>query len=282
MKKYIFKRSLQPSEPPPPGGARKGTFQIFLIKTVLTILLALFAGWLIKTVYFPEAEAHRNEGMIAQKTDTGVFHEILSDEKPIPREHFHIVDELLTQPEPFHPLCLNCHGTYPHSKEKKVRSILNFHNGFIACTVCHVRKSPEDTSHLLVWVDRQTGATSMSVEGGFGRYPAKIYSARKPRGGHLSLIQPVDEKSAREFTRLKEKFTPDQMAKAKIRLHEGISKKPVFCNECHKKNGYLDFAKLGFPDHRVDHLTSTEITGMIEKYETFYLPESIDFGKDKG
>jgi hypothetical protein len=118
----------------------------------------------------------------------------------------------------------------------------------------------------------------MSVEGGFGRYPAKIYPMRKSADGHLQILHPVNEKAAEEFMRLKDKFTPDQMAKAKIKLHENISKKPVFCNECHKKDGYFDFAKLGFPENRVDHLTSTEITGMIDKYETFYMPEAIDFG----
>jgi hypothetical protein len=47
--------------------------------------------------------------------------------------------------------------------------------------------------------------------------------------------------------------------------------------DCHKKDGYLDFSKLGYPRNRVDHLSSTEVASMIQKYETFYLPEVIDF-----
>ena len=47
--------------------------------------------------------------------------------------------------------------------------------------------------------------------------------------------------------------------------------------DCHKKDGYLDFAKLGYPRNRVDHLASSEVASMIEKYETFYLPAVIDF-----
>ena len=117
-------------------------------------------------------------------------------------------------------------------------------------------------------------------KGQFGKYPAKIFPARRTIRGQSRIFQPVEEKEAEEFLSLKDKFTPDQMAQAKIKLHEGVSKKPVFCNECHKKNGYFDFVKLGFPKNRIDHLTSTEVAGMIEKYETFYLPEAIDFGAE--
>jgi hypothetical protein len=67
----------------------------------------------------------------------------------------------------------------------------------------------------------------------------------------------------------------------KAKLHEHISDKPVFCSDCHKKDGYLDFKELGFPKQRIDHLNSTEIVGMIEKYKKFYLPSQIDFGIEK-
>jgi hypothetical protein len=129
-------------------------------------------------------------------------------------------------------------------------------------------------------VDRQTGLTARKVKGGFGKYPAKIFPMQVTASGQKKLFRPVSEKGAEEFLRLKDKFTPDQVAQAKIKLHEGVSKKPVFCVECHKKNGYLNFAKLGFSKNRVDHLISTEVAGMIDKYETFYLPEAIDFAAD--
>ena len=88
----------------------------------------------------------------------------------------------------------------------------------------------------------------------------------------------MDEKAARQYIKIKDKFNPDQSAQAKIKLHEHISSKPVFCSDCHQKDGYLDYAKLGFPTQRINHLNSTEVVGMIEKYKTFYLPSEIDFG----
>ena len=98
--------------------------------------------------------------------------------------------------------------------------------------------------------------------------------------GSDTIIRPVSEKSAGEFLKHKDQYTPDQVAQAKAKLHERLSKKPVFCTDCHKKEGYFNFAELGFPKNRIDHLTSSEVANMIEKYETFYLPEVIDFSEN--
>jgi hypothetical protein len=251
---------------------------LILIKTAITIPLVVFGFWLLKSIYLPSVEAKKTPELAESHEEADIFQRILMDETPVSAGHFHMLDGAITQPEPFHPLCTNCHGTYPHSKEKKVRALLNFHTGFMACSVCHVRKASDDQDYFFVWVDRQTGKTSMQVKGGFGKYPAKIFPMQVTAAGQKRIFRPVSEKAAAEFLELKDKFTPDQMAKAKIKLHEGITKKPVFCTDCHKKDGYLDFAKLGFPKNRVDHLVSTEVASMIEKYETFYIPESIDFG----
>lgn len=251
-----------------------------LIKTAIILPLVLFGLWLLKLVYLPPAEAKKTPMLSKPSFETGIFHRILTGQEAVSHNRFHMLDGALAQPEPFHPLCTNCHGTYPHSKEKKVRSLLNFHNGFMACAVCHVRKAADDRDYSFVWVDRQTGLMATSVKGGFGKYPAKIFPIQVTAKGQKRLFRPVSEKAAEEFLRLKDKFSPDQMAQAKIKLHEGISKKPVFCTECHKKDGYIDFAELGFPKNRIDHLTSTEVAGMIGNYETFYLPEAIDFAAD--
>lgn len=251
-----------------------------LIKTAIILPLIVFGLWLLKLLYLPSVEVRKLPAVARPSSEIGIFQRILMDKKPLSAGHFHMLDGAITQPEPFHPLCTNCHGTYPHIKEKKVRSLLNFHTGYMACSVCHVRKAPDDQDYFFVWVDRQTGMTAMSVKGEFGKYPAKIFPMQITAGGRKKLFRPVSEKAAEEFLRLKDKFSPDQMAQAKIKLHEGVSKKPVFCTECHKKDGYFDFAKLRFPKNRVDHLVSTEVAGMIENYETFYLPEAIDFGAD--
>jgi len=255
----------------------KKKISIFVLKAIVAVPLMLLGLWLLQMLYLPGVVAHKTAALQEPAKEEGIFAGILRAHKPLGRGHFHMIDEEREKHEPYEPLCLTCHGTFPHSKEKKVRSLLNFHTGFMACAVCHVRKDPGDQDHFFIWVDRVTGITSLAVEGEYGKYPAKIFPVRITGGGQQEIIRPVSQQSAREYLELKDKFTSDQAAKAKIKLHEKLSQKPVFCMDCHKKDGYIEFSKLGYPRNRVDHLASTEVASMIEKYETFYLPEVIDF-----
>jgi|GEM_PF-514637 len=248
-----------------------------ILKLILVAVFTLFGFWLIQLVYFPQAAPRKVVAQARPAAEGGIFVKILSDQQLVPKGHFHMVDEHIDQPEPYKPLCLNCHGTYPHRKKKKTRSLLNFHGGIMACTVCHVRRKSGDENHFFVWVNRRNGAISTQVEGGFGKYAAKIFPMTRVAGGEPRILRPVSEEDARQFLKVKDQFTPDQMARAKIKLHEGLSEKPVFCTECHKLEGYFNFAALGFPQNRVDNLTSNEIARMIDNYETFYIPDAIDF-----
>ena len=259
----------------------KRKLYIFLIKTIFALPLLIFGIWLLQILYAPGLLAKKPAAQIQVVEQDGIIRKKYQGDDPLARGHFHMVDETMTQPEPYQPICLSCHGTFPHSKEKKVRSLLNLHTGFMACAVCHFRKDPADKTFTFIWVDRAIGLMSSAVEGGYGKYPAKIFPMRTTAEGREAVIRPVSEKSAREFIKLKEKYSPDQIAQAKSKLHEQISKKPVSCVDCHKKDGYLNFANLGFPRNRVNYLASSEVAGMIEKYETFYLPEVIDFGDNQ-
>jgi len=254
-------------------------FPIFLLKAIYVLPFLLFGLWLIQMLYFPQLDAKKIMGITHhEEDDKNVFRKILKQDELVAREHFHMLDEYITKPESNPPLCLMCHGTYPHSKEKKVRSILNSHTGFIACAVCHARKKPGDKSIDFIWMDHVTGEFTAKAQGQYGKYPAKIFPIQISADGHKKIYRPVDDQMARQFLLVKDKYSPDQVAQAKRKMHEHISPEPVFCSDCHKKDGYLDYAKLGFPIQRINHLNSSEIVGMIEKYKTFYLPSAIDFG----
>ena len=258
---------------------------IFLLKVVYILPFLLFGVWLLKLVYFPhelpQVEAKKADESAKVTGEDGIFKKILLEKDTVPRDHFHMVDEYVSRPETISPICLTCHGTYPHSKEKKVRSILNFHGGFIACSVCHAREKHDEHTVYFAWVDRETGSISKQVEGDYGKYSAKVFPIQIAKGVRTRIFRPVSEEAAQQFLLYKDKYTPDQIAQAKAKLHEHISDKPVFCSDCHKKDGYLDFKELGFPKQRIDHLDSTEIVGMIEKYKKFYLPSQSDFGIEK-
>ena len=259
-------------------------FPVFLLKALYVVPFFLFGILLLQMVYFPYLEEAEIATLKKFAEEEDIFKAILAEKEPVARGHFHMIDKYISVLDPNPPLCVVCHGAYPHSKEKKVRSLLNFHTGFIACAVCHARQDANqdalsEKNYVLrfLWVDRLTGEISEKVEGEYGKYPAKMFPIKFTERGPMRVFRPVGEKAAQQFLRLKDRYTPDQTAKAKVKLHERISKNPVFCSDCHKKDGYLDFAELGFPKRRVDHLASTEVVGMIDKYKTFYLPSVIDF-----
>ncbi len=249
------------------------------LKAILLLPFLLCAAWLLKMVYFPAFEAEKAiEAAMTPAEEQDVFNAILQQSDVAAGEHFHMIDAWVREKDPRPPLCATCHGTYPHGKEKKVRSMLNFHTGFVACSVCHSRIGPEQKNIHFTWIDRRTGDIRAQVQGAYGKYSAKIYPVEMTTGRPDHIFEPVDPKAAMQFLKVKDQYSPDQIAQAKIKLHEHISTKPVFCSDCHRQDGYLDFKKLGFPQQRINHLNSTEVVGMIEKYKTFYLPTEIDFG----
>jgi len=253
-------------------------FPVFLLKAVYLLPFLFFGVWLLQLLYFPQFEVNK---LFAVTEEQYLIPAAKGDIDPAPRGHFHMIDEFVSQPEHDPPFCLRCHGTYPHGKEKKVRSILNFHTGFIACSVCHARKKPGDKDILFGWIDHETGEPVLKAEGEYGKYSAKIFPLQVGEQGRKNIFRPMDETAAQQYLSMKDEYSPDQVAVAKIKLHEHLSTKPVFCSDCHKRDGYLDFSGLGFPLMRINHLNSSEVVGMIEKYKTFYLPSEIDFGSEK-
>jgi hypothetical protein len=256
-------------------------FPVFLLKTVYLLLFIILGVWLLQMVYFPELDIKKTIVISPPPETEDVFGKILRQTELVLPGHFHMIDTYVTQREPNPPLCLTCHGTYPHSKEAKVRSILNSHTGFIACSVCHTRKDPAMGDLFFKWVDRNTGMITDQIEGQYGKYSAKIFPAKTAAGGQDTIFRPVNEEAAQQFLKFKDQYTPDQIAQAKVKLHDHITAQPVFCSDCHQKDGYLDFVKLGFPAQRIHHLNSTEVVGLVEKYKTFYIPAQIDFGSEK-
>lgn len=251
---------------------------VILLKTLYLGSFLVFSVWLLKMLYFPSGldggdvvttEYSRNEEMIER---------ILKGKETVPREHFHITDKNIFRLESEPSFCLKCHGIYPHTKDAKKLSFLNLHTGFMACEVCHVRRGFEEGDHYFAWADLGTGEKSMKAEGGFGKYNAMIVPIKKAGWRHERLDREVNEKFEDFFSSLKEKRYQAEHREELMRIHENnLSKKAVICLDCHKKDGYLDFAALGFNRGRINQLISSEVSRMVEKYETFYIPKMLIF-----
>jgi len=264
-------------------------FFVFLTKASYRASFVVFCLWILQLAYFPHLvyipKYFKTHPRVTQ-TVTEITHKeemiqkIVKHHDPIPRGHFHITDEyiekLIHKLETDPDICLKCHGTYPHKTTKKTRSILNLHNGFMACEVCHVVKEPGDDSFSFVWVDHETGETSIRADGKYGKYPAKIVPIRTVNNLSERLDKKVGEKFSLEYLELKNEYNPDQLAEVK-KVHEHhLSKQAVQCLDCHKRNGYLDLASLGFSKIRINQLSSSEIPSMLGKYDTFYMPKMLN------
>ena len=257
---------------------------LFFLKLIYIIPFIVFGFWLISIVYFHGFDI--NASISKYKKDDDTFQIVSQKKGPVPREHFHMIDAYVERQELNPPICVVCHGTYAHGKEKKVRSILNMHTGFISCSVCHARQdgasggekaTPENDRIEFLWVDRETGEFKNTVKGEYGKFPAMIHPIKHTEQGPRQIFTPIKAEAAQQFLKMRPELTPDQVSEAKAKLHEKLSKKPVVCSDCHQKDSYLNYRKLGFPQKRIDHLVSSEFVGMIDKYKTFYLPSVIDF-----
>ena len=193
--------------------------------------------------------------------------------------HFHHIDfEFIPDKTNY---CVECHGDLPHNKVKELRAFGNMHASFIACQTCHVVLEGEAKSGVFNWYDRETGEIVKSpVKEGVapGTYNAKIMPLERVNGRLQRIDTPERIEFSREYQKNEKNLTEIQKSKAQRIIHNIVSKKPYLCEQCHQKeNPILPLLELGYPQHRIDNIVSTEVIGMIKNYTKFYIPMMLDF-----
>ncbi|MBA3007583.1 MAG: cytochrome c family protein [Proteobacteria bacterium] len=179
--------------------------------------------------------------------------------------------------------CRSCHGDMPHDKVKDVRAFLNMHAFFVACQTCHVKLEEKDKTNVYKWYDRKTGDIVDSPVNGAapGTYQAKIIPFVRDENGKLVRIDSEEKiQFALDYKNNEKVLSEGQKSKAKKLIHKIISKTPVTCEACHTKNKpLLPLAELGYPQTRIDSITSTEVVGMIRNYTEFHMPKMLSPGE---
>ncbi|MGA1791418.1 MAG: hypothetical protein ACMUIM_08025 [bacterium] len=269
------------------GRGRLAKVLTVIIYSILVLLLAM----LFKVTYLHkkgvslgpppislEETAPIEKGKL-QPIKVDVFKKILERKTQMKLEHFHNLDSSVDVREWVPNLCLVCHGSLPHSKNKDTRALYNMHTYFCACEVCHMKGD----NLLFKWFDTMTGEPleriSDRVEeqvptGTYsGNYEAKIVPCILEGPTVVRMDQPVTEEYAKEYLQLWSQYSYDQQSQAKLELHRQLTKEPVKCTDCHQKeNPYLDFKRLGYPKHLCDEFGGTEVAKMVEKYKSLKLP----------
>jgi hypothetical protein len=185
--------------------------------------------------------------------------------------------------------CRVCHPQYPHGQDKVVRALLNMHTGFMACEVCHIKKS-QYNNITYGWKDTTDVKFSGSPFGSYynpktgkaqssGDVISRIVPFTTDKNGERLLMNTWDTEEAKKFSADKT-FTPEEKKAALARFHADIDKKEVSvaCESCHSANSILNFHELGFDEEKAENLITMDIKGLITKYKTFYMPKL--FGGD--
>lgn len=244
------------------GASAPKRFLVHLVMLTIGVLLVAFSIWLVYLIYFKGA--YRTGETLAKMA--------------VPRqemiyEPFHGVDESVLAGSKSTSWCLKCHEDYPHSKSREVRGMLNAHSFFLACEVCHI--APKEGERFeYKWLQRGTGIALTELKGPPGDYGGTIIPFRTEKGiprrldENQEAQQLLDESAALD--------SDGDLKKRTMRLnadiHKEFSPRPLFCDECHRNNGALDFAQLMYSPQRVERLTFGEGANIIKRYKDFYLP----------
>lgn len=244
-------------------------FLVHVLMLTIGILLVAFSIWLVYLIYFKGA--YRTGETLAKKT--------------VPRqemiyEPFHGVTESVLAGSKSKSWCLKCHEDYSHSRSKEVRGMLNAHSFFMACEVCHI--APKEGERFeYKWMQRGTNIPLAELKGPPGDYGGTIIPFRTEKGASRRLDENQEAQQLLDESAAKD--SDEDLQKRKMRLnadiHREFSPKPIFCDECHKDNGPLDFAQLMYSPQRAQRLTTGEGANVIRQYKDFYLPSLARNGR---
>lgn len=223
-----------------------------------------------------------------QKKESPIMEEFKRHREAEEHRHFHHFYDVPQLPEALRPTCFICHSTLPHSRTKKIRSILNMHTNYVACETCHLKKSEGETISYKWYspveknlqgpffgnaYDPETGHLEM-----VSNHFAKIAPFHEKNGNLTSIVHMQDAPLARDYIRIRDQLTPEQREGVTKRFHVDTLPKGPDCQTCHSINSILNFKTLGFSPKRTVDIQQLIIKGIITKYDEFYLPDLFKEG----
>lgn len=274
-----------------------------IIYKLYTLVLMCFVVWyasFITPLIFPHgaddhADAHIEESENASGTEEEkLFKKMLREQETATTDlGYRVINEQYVKGHFHHTgftvepdnenVCIKCHGDVPHDKAKAIRAFLNMHAFYMACESCHIQPGEGKPAWTFRWYDKKSGKPIGNPAGlvateidKYGNYGAKI-SPGTVTGDKFSFINGEKEKAfADKYLKEKNRLTPTQQSKMKKVIHRNVNDKPLLCDSCHTdREPYLAFEKLGYPRHRINALTGTEVVGMVTKYKEFYIPKFL-------
>lgn len=225
-------------------------------------------------------------GLFIEKEQPKLLQDLKEQRVTERNRHFHNepVEDLINLGRK--PVCFSCHGDFPHSKERMIRTLLNMHTQFIGCMTCHNDPRKIDEKSLSFdWlnysgIEVKGKPYGIDVDPGSGYlqetddFYSKIVTYSNTGDGKALLEITETDPKAQEYLAIKDKLSDTDREAVKKQFHKTVSPKGRFCTRCHtsESESYLPFRKLGFSEQRVLDVTNLNIIGIVQKYRKFYLP----------
>ena len=232
------------------------------------VFLLMVAVWIVWVYYF------RGPIDIVTGKTRDSDQELLMQARSEYTKHFHGMDLVVIKGIQTGSLCVDCHGDYSHYKGQKVRALFNANSWFIACEVCHIK--PEQGSVVVYrWLDNKTGHELTTLTGENGDYGATIVPL-KIDNGKTSRLDRSEDDFIREYLQTRDKLNDEQKKAAEERMHETMTKDPVFCDQCHRENGFFNFTDLLYTPQTAKYLETLDMGAMAKTYKEFHFPTLFD------
>jgi len=277
-----------------PGAFHNDPFSISGLRRghpVISFLTATILGAIILALLFEIAVASFEFLGFGKEPEQPELLQELNEQRFTERmRHFHNepVEDLVTAGKK--TVCFYCHGDFPHSKQRMVRTLLNMHTQFTGCMTCHADpdKVPEDRyrfrwlNYSGIFVKGSPFGTNLNAQTGFpvktDDYFSKIVVYATSGDEEKLLEVPELFGKGEEFLSIREQLSERDRNALKKRFHSLVMPKGRACARCHtaEEKSYLPFRDLGFSDQRVADLTNLSMVGIVDKYREFYLPRLFD------
>ncbi len=261
----------------------------------LGFLTALILAGVILSLLFEVSVAFGERlGFFKEKEKSELLQELKEHRFSEEMRHFHNLRKNDVINDGKKQACFYCHGDYPHSKTRMIRTLLNMHTQFIGCMTCHTdeEKIPEN-KYSFAWlnfsgidVEGPYFGTSIDPDTGFlvttDDYFSKIV-VYADINNQRTLMEAIEDKpEVQEFLKIKDKLSDSDKEAIKKRIHKVVRRKGRFCDRCHapEDKSFLPFRELGFSEQRIFDVTNLNILGVVKKYKQFYLPNL--FRKESG
>ena len=184
---------------------------------MLLVFLALvgFSVWLIYIYFFRGPIDIETRGFVSRTILVEVVQPIQVEKYMI--NHFHNLDDVVLAGIQSESLCVECHGDYPHKKDKKTRSFFNAHSWFIACEVCHITPEKEEMLSYR-WLESDTGKALTSLNGQPGVYGKGLIIPLRTENGtekRLDILSEDDQVYTEEFINQRENLDDKEIERAK-------------------------------------------------------------------